>query len=256
MKANEMVTVQSPETVTVQSREIVTVQSPEMVYANGLQVSYGRRPALQDISFSLPRGEIIGLVGENGSGKSTLMRLLAGMIPSYRGEVRICGMTDLWKAKTRVSFLPSVPFFEKEKNISQTIECFSGLFPGYRKEMAQTLCARFGLSLSEKLSAFSTGRLALALFILHISREADLCLLDEPFRGIDIKTRQAMKDVLIETVSPEKTFLISTHEILEMEPLFDRIILLKEGHLVFDEAADSLRERTGKAVAEVIREAM
>ena len=232
------------------------MENNELVKISGLQVQYTRLPVLRGITLSLPKGEIIGLVGANGSGKTTLMRVIAGMIPRYSGTVSINGCTDMWKARADVCFLPSEPFYEKGLSLSRTMGLYSELFPNYQKDLAYSLCERFGLSRGEKLSTFSTGRRALALFILHLCRTAAVYLLDEPFRGIDIKTRAEMKNVLIEAASPDKMFLISTHEIMEMESLFDRVALIREGRLIFCEEADALRMRTGQTLTDMIREAI
>ena len=106
------------------------------------------------------------------------------------------------------------------------------------------------------MGTLSKGRCALAQFILHLARDAQLYLLDEPFGGIDVKTRELMKDVLLSYVVSDRTYLISTHEITDMETLFDRILLIKDGSVIINDTTDELRDRYSCSIADIVKEAL
>lgn len=223
----------------------------EIIKISGLTLNYGKTEALRGLNLSLSGGEIVGLLGANGSGKTTLMRVLSGLLTQWKGSVEIDGESDLWQAKRKICFLPADPFVEDGMSIGTAIRVYSELFPAYRSSLAEELFREFHLDLSARITTLSKGRRALAMFILYLSRSAKLYLLDEPFGGIDIKTREEMKEVLLSQAAPDKTFLISTHEITDTESVFDRIVIIREGQTVMNEEADALRARYGKNIREL-----
>lgn len=227
-----------------------------ILQVENLKVKYGKNIAIDNMTFALPRGEIVGLVGENGCGKTTLMRTLAGMIQKYKGSVEINGRTNTWETKEVVCYYPSNPYFDGNATLEQTIKLYSALYHGYNQELAYEMFEQFGFDLSFRMNQLSKGKCALAMFILQLSKSAQLYIFDEPLSGIDIKTRSQMKEALLRHARPDITYLISTHEITDMESLFDRIVLVKEGKIVLNNVVDELREQYGKSVVEIVKEGL
>lgn len=221
---------------------------------DSLNYSYGNTQVLKNLSMDIPSDQMIGLLGANSSGKTTLMRICAGLIRNYKGTVKASVSEKACNLNEIVCYLPSNPFYEDSRTISKTLNEYAGFFPGYRKAQAEELLKKFSLDKSLRFSQLSKGRKALVMFILYLSRNAALYLLDEPFNGVDIKTREDMKKVLLETVSPGHTFMISTHEISNMESLFDRILLLQDGRILLDEDADELRTRNNRSLTDIVME--
>ena len=228
----------------------------ELIRLSNLSMAYGNHTVLKDISLTIPSGEIIGLIGANGCGKTTMMKIIAGLIQTYSGEVQVLGETDTWNTKHRVCFYPSNPFYFPSASIEQALKMHVSLFPNYNIELARSVYKQFSFDLSEKLGTLSKGRCALAQFILHLARDAQLFLLDEPFGGIDIKTRELMKDVLLSCIMPDRTYLISTHEISDMETLFDRILLVKNGSVIINDTTDELRATHSCSITDIVKEAL
>jgi len=218
-----------------------------------LSMSYGKTNALHDVTLNLSGGELIGLAGANGSGKTTLLKILAGLIQVYRGEVCVMGQKDTWAARKKICYHASYPYFRPDQKIGDAIRMYASLRTGYDSNWARDTFKRFGFDLSVRIGSLSKGRCALALLILSLSCDAGLYLLDEPFAGIDIKTRLEMKNVLLDRAAPEKTFLIATHELTDMESMFDRFIVLERGKIVLNDLADRLREEHGCSVTELVR---
>ena len=223
------------------------------VSVKDLSMSYGRGDALKGVSFQLEAGTLVALTGANGSGKSTLLKILAGFIQTYRGEASILGQRDTWLTKSEVCFHPSYPWFKPGQRVSDAVKMYAALRPGYRVAEADELFGRFGFDMSARLGTLSKGRLALALFILSMGVNARVYLLDEPFGGIDIKTRDEMREVLLRQADERRLFLIATHELSDMERLFDRFILLDHGRIALDGQSDDLREQYGCSIAELMR---
>lgn len=227
-----------------------------IIRVENLEVKYGNHTAIKNMTLSLPKGEFIGLVGENGSGKTTLMRVLSGMIQKYKGAVIIDNITNTWEAKEKICYYPSNPFFDGNMTLHQMITLYSSLYRRYDKELAYQMFEQFGFDLSFRMNQLSKGKCALAMFIIQLSKDAQIYIFDEPFSGIDIKTRSLMKEVLQNYTDQNKTYLISTHEITDMESLFDRIVLIKEGKVILNESADVLREQYGKSMVDIIKEVL
>jgi len=232
------------------------IMKSDIARLTGLSMSYGNRAVLSDITMGVPTGEIIGLIGANGCGKTTLMKIMAGLIQTYRGEVQILGESNTWNIKRRVCFCPSTPFYFPSDSIEKAVKTQESLFSNYNTEWALSTYRQFSFDLSSKLGTLSKGRCALAQFILYLARDAQLYLLDEPFGGIDIKTRELMKNVLMSCIDLNKTYIVSTHEIADMETLFDRILFIKNGTIAINAATDELRARYSCSITDIIKEVL
>ncbi len=223
------------------------------VSARGLAASYGKRDALRGVSLDAPSGSITALCGANGSGKTTLCKVLAGLIQPRRGEARILGRTDTWAAKADVCYHSARPFFEPGQSVLGLARETARLRARYDLPLCQALLERFAIPGDERLGALSKGRLALAMFCVSLAQDARVYLLDEPFGGIDLKTRDQMREALLARVDEGRAFLVCTHELGEMEGLFDRLVVLREGKTICEGWADDLREEHGCSLADLLR---
>ena len=222
--------------------------------AKHLSMKYGKRNALRDVTFSVNEGSITGVIGANGCGKTTLFKIIGGLIQDYEGEVCICGCRDTWKTKRDVCYHPTLPFYQPKMTIRKAIRQHALLHGGFDENAALRMFEQFDYDVSAYLGQLSRGRCALALLILSLATDARIYLFDEPFGGIDIKSRAQMKEIMADASYEGKTLLIATHEIYDFEPLFDDVMLFREGNLILKSSADDLRKQYGDSVVEIAKE--
>ena len=212
-----------------------------LIEAIGLSKYYGRAVGIEDVSFSIVKGEIVGLVGPNGSGKTTVMRLLTGFLAPSEGTARIVGHDTAeasLEARGRVGYLPeSVPLYA-DMTVRQYLN-YMGTLHGLagaplRSQVEETIetvhASQFIDTLINKLSKGYRQRVGIAQAILH---RPPVLILDEPTAGIDpaqvIQTRQ-----IIRSLGTDHTVLLSTHILSEVSMVCDRVIIMNDGHVAAD----------------------
>ncbi len=230
------------------------MRNDSILKVHQLTMSYGHKDALRDVSFSINEGTVTGVIGANGCGKTTLFKVLSGLIQDFKGELLVCGHDDTWEVKSDVCYHPTLPFYQPRMSINSAIRQQALLYENFNADIANSLYQKFGFQRSEQLGQLSRGRCALSLLILSLSIDARIYFLDEPFSGIDLKSRSQMKEVLLNASAQGKTLLVATHEIYEMEDLFDYVLFMKDGSLIMHRTADEIREMFGGSVAEAAKE--
>lgn len=231
----------------------------EAIRAEGLSRALGGVPALDGVSFSVPAGSLVGLVGANGSGKSTLLRLLAGILAPGAGRVEVLGLDPFREAaalRPRLGYAEQHPALDPEMTGGETLRLFHalrGLPPADRERCLAAAAGTFGLApfAGRRLAGFSGGerqRLHLALALLHAP---SVLLLDEPTAGIDAEGRRRFWARISEHCAAGGTALVSTHDLGEVERYCDRVLLLQGGLLVADDAPSALVREHGRARATI-----
>ena len=206
-----------------------------LVEARGLSVRYGAKAAVDDLSFTIPKGRVVGLLGHNGAGKSTLMKALVGL-KAAEGQLSVLGLDPV---RDRVAllqsacYIPDVAILPRWARVSELITLMQGLHPRFSAERARTLLKRTSVGLSDKVKSLSKGMVAQAHLALIASIDARLMILDEPTLGLDVLSRKAFYEMLIdEWCDGERSVLISTHQVEEIESLLSDVLMLNEGKLV------------------------
>ena len=210
-----------------------------MIEVENLRKAYGDRVAIDGISFRVEKGEILGFLGPNGAGKTTTMRILTGFMPPSSGTARVAGLdvvAEPREVKRRIGYLPEHPPLYKEMTVLAYLSFVARIkgVPGRRlKESVATALERCGLNevsgrLIQNLSKGYQQRVGIAQAIVH---SPEVMILDEPTVGLD--PRQILKiRNLIRSFHGEKTVILSTHIIPEVEKLCDRIAIINEGRIV------------------------
>ncbi len=211
--------------------------------------------ALRGIDLAVARGKIVGLLGPNGAGKSTLLRIAAGLASPTSGSVRLMGRQLRPCDKRHIAYVPEVDNFYAWMTVRQAMEFESSMFGDMDVDDARSLLAELKLDPGKKVGALSRGQRAKLKLALAMSRAADLVLMDEPLAGIDPPSRAAILQTIASRYrAGEQAIIISTHEVLESEALFEDVVFLSSGRVVLSGHPDQLREERGQSLNEIFAE--
>ncbi len=203
---------------------------------------YDGRPALDSLTLSFPEGKVSGLLGPNGGGKSTLLKMIVGLAKPDSGSIEVFGTSPCRAANAEISYLPDRAKWYRHHTVGRAVEYASEIYPRFNLQKASGLLETMRLDPKSPVESLSKGHQACLMLSLCLARDTRLVLLDEPFSGIDLICRERIIHGIIDSLSEQKqTFIISTHEIYEAESLFENVAFLKDGRLLKDEGAESLR---------------
>lgn len=230
------------------------MKSEILVNCEHLTKVYTGKKALDDVSFTLGRGKIVGLLGPNGSGKTTLIKILNGLLIPTEGKAEIDGSKIGAYTKANVSYLPDKNYFADWMRVKDIFDIFCDFYEDFDRKRAVEMCALLGISEKDRIKNMSKGTKEKVQLILVMSRQAQVYLLDEPIAGVDPAARDYIMDTIVNNYADDATVVISTHLIADIERVLDEVIFLKNGKIVRQQAVDELREKEGKSVDEVFRE--
>lgn len=217
--------------------------------------SYGSgAPALSDVSLTLPKGRIVGLLGPNGSGKTTLIKLVAGILTPTKGTILVNGEPIGEASKAAVSYLPDRMSLPASMTVRDCIGFYSDFYADFDRSRAFEMLTRLSVASDARMRTLSKGMKEKMQLVLTMSRRAKLYLLDEPIGGVDPATREYILNTIIGNYDPDSTVLISTHLISDVETVLDEFLFLKNGFVVRHENIDDVRSEQGKSVDELFRE--
>ena len=217
-----------------------------LVEAKALTISYGAKRAVDDVSFTIPKGRVVGLLGHNGAGKSTLMRAMVGLTQGS-GGLTVLGLDprkDRVQLLQHACYIPDVAILPRWARVEELITMMSGLNPNFSAERARQLLKRTSVGLRDKVKTLSKGMMVQAHLALTAAIDAKLMILDEPTLGLDVLSRKAFYEMLIdEWCDGERSVLISTHQVEEIESLLSDVLMLNEGKLVLSISLEDMDKR-------------
>lgn len=228
--------------------------SEPILQCTGLCKSYGKKDALRDVTFSLERGRIVGLLGPNGSGKSTLIKLANGLLTPTAGEIRIAGNLPGPITHAQVSYLPERTYLSDWMTADDLLKFFANFYADFNLDKAADMLTRLGISPKDSLKTMSKGTKEKIQLVVVMSREADLYLLDEPIGGVDPAARDYILNTILTNYNENSTVVISTHLISDIEKVLDDVIFLNQGQITLHKTVDDIREEYGKSVDALFRE--
>ncbi|OIJ11171.1 spermidine/putrescine ABC transporter ATP-binding protein [Anaerobacillus alkalilacustris] len=218
---------------------------------------YGLTIALNNVSLQIPKGGIIGLVGSNGSGKSTLLKLTAGLLKKTSGEITVCGEKVTRLIAKKVAFLAEVDSLYEFFTVSETIALSSDVFDDFDQKKAIEIIETLNVDQQKKVGSLSKGNRARVKIAITLARKAPLLIMDEPLSGLDPLVREDIIKMIARYVEmEEQTLLISTHEVTEIEPLLDYVVLVRDGEIMLSEKVEDLREKKGQSVLDAMKEVL
>jgi ABC-2 type transport system ATP-binding protein len=217
-----------------------------LVAARNLTVRYGAKRAVDDVSFTIPKGRVVGLLGHNGAGKTTLMKAMVGLAQP-EGALSVLGLQprqDRVALLQGACYIPDVAILPRWARVQDLITLMSGLHPKFSAERATALLKRTSVKLSDRVKSLSKGMMVQAHLALIAAIDARLMILDEPTLGLDVLSRKAFYEMLIdEWCDGERSVLISTHQVEEIEALLSDVLMLNEGKLVLSISLEDMDRR-------------
>ena len=219
-----------------------------------LTKKFGEFYALNNLSVSIGRGEIIGLLGPNGSGKTTLIKLINGLLTPSLGSIYVDGLKPGVDSKKIISYLPERTYLSQHKKVKDIISYFEDFYDNFQSERAYEMLSHLEIDPEARLKTLSKGTKEKVQLILVMSRDADLYILDEPIGGVDPAARDYILKTILSNYNENATILISTHLISDIENILDRVIFIQNGQLVINKTVDDIRLEQGKSVDTLFRE--
>ncbi len=221
---------------------------------NNLTKKFGDLTALDDVTVSLEKGQIVGLLGPNGSGKTTLIKILNGLLQPTSGSVTINGSAPGVETKKVVAYLPDRNALPEYMTASQLMDIYEDFFEDFDRLKAEAMVDDLGIDRKQTMKKMSKGTKEKLQLCLVMARQAEVYLLDEPIGGVDPATRDYILRTIISNYNENAVVLISTHLIADVESVLDDVVFIKDGRVVLHKAADEIREEKGESVDKLFRE--
>jgi len=227
------------------SASLVSAAAP-VVSARGLRKAYKNKLALDDTAFEIPAGRIVGLIGPNGAGKTTALKAILGLIP-FDGELRVLGRdprTERDELMRDVCFIADVAVLPRWIRVKEAIEFVAGVHPRFDRAKCERFLAHTQLKPQMRVRELSKGMIVQLHLALVMAIDAKLLVLDEPTLGLDILYRKQFYQRLLEDYfDEEKTILVTTHQVEEIEHILTDVMFIRDGKVVLNNDMETLGER-------------
>jgi ABC-2 type transport system ATP-binding protein len=216
------------------------------VHAKHLSKSFGAKQVLNDLSFEVSPGDVIGVLGKNGAGKTTLLELMLGFTPPSNGGVQIFGHASValpGDVKRRVGFVPQQDELLEQLSVADQLRVIASFYPHWDAELIARLCGEWALDPKARIKNMSVGERQKLSILLAFGHKPDLLVLDEPVASLDpIARRQFLEQLVEVSAAGDRAIVFSTHIVSDIERLANRIWILKAGRLDWQGDLDSLKE--------------
>ena len=217
-----------------------------LIQATGLNKHYGATRALADVNLSIRQGCIVGLIGPNGAGKTTLLKAILGLT-GFQGELSVMGLdprTHRAELMKQVCFIADVAVLPRWLRVREALDFVEGVHPNFCREKAEMFLSRTKIQHKSRVKALSKGMVAQLHLALIMAIDARLLVLDEPTLGLDILYRKAFYDSLLnDYFTEDRTIVVTTHQVEEIENILTDLVFIREGELVLDATMDEIGER-------------
>ncbi len=216
-----------------------------IISTKNLSKSYGKFKALDDINLTIGKGKIVGLIGPNGAGKTTLLKAMLGLT-AYDGDLEVMGINpfkERAKLMEDICFIADVAVLPKWIKVNEVLDFVEETHPKFSRSKAEAFLKKTKLGLKQKVKSMSKGMVVQLHLAIVMSIEAKLLVLDEPTLGLDIIYRKDFYDNLLnDYFDHERTIIITTHQVEEIEHILTDLLFIKEGKIVLDSSMDELTE--------------
>ena len=214
-----------------------------MIEITDLTKTYGKHRGVENVSFSVKKGEIFGFLGPNGAGKSTTIRSMLGLIRYDKGQIRICGLDaqrDKEKILQRVGYMPSEAWFYPGMTIREVLKLSADVRKMDCSKEAGMLCERLQIDAKRKISELSLGNRKKVSIVCAMQHKPELFVFDEPTSGLDPLMQNVFFELIKEYVEQGATCMLSTHVLSEVRNHCDRVAIMREGKLIVTDTVEHL----------------
>ena len=215
-----------------------------VIKCKGVTKRFDKFEALGNLSLTVPRGSVFGLVGPNGAGKTTLLKSIMGILKCDEGEILVDGLPayENPEVKEKIFYIPDDLYFFQSYSIKEMADFYKGIYKNFNMERFLKLGAVFEIDLKRNVTRLSNGMQKQVMFWLGISAMPEILILDEPVDGLDPVMRKRVWSVLLQDVAERKTtVLISSHNLRELEDVCDHVGMLSEGEVVIQKGIDDVK---------------
>ena len=224
-----------------------------VIEVNGLTKRYRDTVAVDDVSFTIEKDTIYGLLGRNGAGKTTVMSILTAQNFATSGDVTVFGQQPYENAHVlqRMCFVRESQKYPDDATPLHAFRAAKLFFPNWSQDLADELVAAFRLPLKRRIKKLSRGQLSAVGVIIGLASRAEITFFDEPYLGLDAVARQIFYDRLVADYSEHpRTVVLSSHLIDEVSHLIERVLVIDEGRILMDESTDDVRDRAANIVGD------
>ena len=234
-----------------------------MIHMQNITFRYGRKPVFNDLDLALHEGNIYGLLGMNGAGKTTLLKLLSGQLFPHEGSTTVMGFDPVCRDPRMLMDIFHLPeeFSLPSMRAKECLAVNAPFYPAFDHNAFARYCNDFDLDLTQQLNTLSFGQKKKLLLSFGLASGTKLLILDEPTNGLDIPSKSQFRRTVASAMTDNRTFIISTHQVRDMENLIDPIIILHNGTVVFNASLETVaqrftirHERTEPQGAEIVSE--
>ena len=216
------------------------------VEASKLSKAFGEKQVLQDMSFGVAPGDVIGVLGKNGAGKTTLLELMLGFTPATSGAVRVFGHDSYslpGSIKARVGFVPQQDELLDQLTVAGQLRVIASFYSRWDSALIERLCSEWGVNVNARIKGMSVGERQKLSILLAFGHKPELLILDEPVASLDpIARRQFLEQLVTLSTDEQRAIVFSSHIVSDIERLANRIWILKDGRLDWQGDLDSLKE--------------
>lgn len=214
-----------------------------MITIENLSFAYSNEKVLDCISTTFEEGRIYGLLGANGVGKSTLFKLLCGLLTTKEGSIEIDGYSPASRKPGFLSKIFYIPedFEGPDVSIKNYANGISAFYPNYDETLLRNLLAEFQINIDRKFTTLSLGQRKKAILCIALAMRTEYLLLDEPTNGLDIPSKLEFRKMVASTMDENRTIIISTHQVKDVENLLDHIMILDKRAVLLDKSVADIQ---------------
>lgn len=216
-----------------------------MIQIHDLHFAYRKKKIFNGLTLSFSPGHIYGLLGKNGTGKSTLLKNIVGALFPQSGSLSVLGQTPAKRSPRMLQDLFILPeeFYLPDVSIEKYLNGNAPFYPRFNREQFHTYLQEFEIPLRQRLQQMSYGQKKKVLISFALACNTSVLLMDEPSNGLDIMSKSQFRKVIAGAIDADKCFIISTHQVKDLESLIDRITIIDEGKILFDQPIAQISSR-------------